>query len=155
MKTINDAQFFAGLILLFVVSGALMFIDAAAADQGITRIVIVDEKNYFGAAKMYFYQHEPGNITGVNRYIMSHNFGDNITLANGVNYKVAIKEDMGTAAVDRVLGFDQATIINIVLSVVVILLIAALIYYIKNPLLGCPSFHAVQHRQLRALLGLI
>lgn len=132
MKTINDAKFFAGIILLSVVFGALMAIDAADADQGITRIIIVDEKNYFGPAKMYFYQHDPGNITGTNRFIMSHNFGDNITIANGINYKVVIKEDMGTAAVDRILGFDQATVINIVLSAVVILLIVALIYYMKK-----------------------
>jgi outer membrane receptor for monomeric catechols len=118
-------------MLLSLVMGALMLIDAADA-QGITRIVIVDEKNYFGTAKLYFYQHDPGNITGTNRYIMAHNFGDNITLANGIRYKVALKEDMGTAAVDRILGFDQATVINIVLSAVVILLIVALIYYMKK-----------------------
>lgn len=121
-----------GILIVLSVFGVLMAIDAADADQGITRIVIIDEKNLFGSAKMYFYQYDPTALNGTNRFIYTQNFGDNITLANGISYRVVIREDTITSGVDRVLGMDTPTLFNIILVVAVFLLGAALVYYMRK-----------------------
>lgn len=106
-------------ILLLVI---LLILVGLVYSQGVTKLLVIDEKSILSNAKIHFVQ----NTTNLTRFTDTQYLNQTFDIANDVDYVVIIERPKSQAWLDKFLNLDISTFIYLFW----ITLVLGLFYYL-------------------------